>query len=211
MDKLSKRYIDEIVEWNKKFNLTGLKTPEDIKAKLYDDSLNISKATGLINPLNMIDIGCGAGFPGIPIKIEFPDIELALVDSVAKKIEFVNHVISMLELKRTSAICARAEELGQDDRYREKYDLCVSRAVAQMNVLCEYCLPFVKTGGLFIAQKGPDIENELKVAASAIKILGGHIKDNIKVDSGFLVVIEKIEYTPAEYPRRVGLPSKRPL
>ena len=209
MDKLSNIYIDEIVAWNQKFNLTGLKANEDIKLKLYDDSLNIAKAADLSKKIKVIDIGCGAGFPGIPLKIEFPDIELTLVDSVAKKIDFVRHVINILDLKSTEAICGRAEDIASD--HKEMFDLAVSRAVAKLNTLCEYCLPFVKIGGTFIAQKGPDIEEEVTSAMSAIDALGGRLMDKIKVPSGFLVVIEKIKPTPKEFPRRAGIPAKRPL
>jgi 16S rRNA (guanine527-N7)-methyltransferase len=203
------RYIEEIVEWNKKFNLTGLKTFDEIKSKLYDDSLNIAKAVDLSKKIKVVDIGCGAGFPGIPLKIEHPDIDLTLVDSMAKKIEFVKHIIKALDLKDTQAICGRAEDLAKD--HREQFDLAVSRAVAKLNVLCEYCLPFVKIGGTFVGQKGPEIEEELKAAGHAIDVLGGRLKDKIKVLSGWLVVIEKIKNTPKEYPRRAGFPAKRPL
>lgn len=208
MDKRSS-YINEIVEWNKKFNLTGLKSGEDIKLKLYDDSLNISRAVDLSNKIKLVDIGCGAGFPGIPLKIEFPNIELTLIDSVAKKIDFIKHVIELLELENTQAICGRAEDAAKD--LRERFDVVVSRAVAKLNVLAEYCLPFVKVGGLFIAQKGPDIEGEITDAKHAIEILGGRLKEKIKVPSGFLVVIEKIRPTPKEYPRKAGVPAKKPL
>lgn len=203
------RYIEEIVEWNKKFNLTGLKTFDDIKPKLYDDSLNIAKVIDLSKKIKVIDIGCGAGFPGIPLKIEHPDIELILIDSIAKKIEFVKHIIKTLDLKDTQAVCGRAEDVAKDRR--EQFDLAVSRAVAKLNVLCEYCLPFVKIGGTFVAQKGPDIEEELKAAGHAIDVLGGRLKEKIEVPSGWLVVIEKIKSTPKNYPRKSGTPSKRPL
>lgn len=209
MDKLSKNYIDEIVAWNHKFNLTGLKTGNDIKLKLYDDSLNISKAIDLLRDIKVIDVGCGAGFPGIPLKIEHPNIRLTLIDSVAKKIDFVKYIIQTLGLKDAEAICGRAEDIAKDRR--EKFDLAVSRAVAKLNTLCEYCLPFVKVGGSFVAQKGPEIEQELDAAESAISILGGHLKEKIKVPSGWLIVIEKIGHTPNYYPRRAGIPAKKPL
>ncbi len=194
MDKRSS-YISEIISWNEKFNLTGLKTADEINIKLYDDSLNIAKAVDLSGKIKVIDIGCGAGFPGIPLKIEHPNIELTLVDSVGKKIKFVRHVIDKLELKNCAAVQARAEELGYDPEFREKFDVAVSRAVAKLNTLCEYCLPFVRVGGLFIAPKGPDIEAELASAKSAVDILGGRLKELIKVPSGRLVVIEKIKLT----------------
>jgi 16S rRNA (guanine527-N7)-methyltransferase len=209
LDKRSNIYIDEIVAWNQKFNLTGLKTGDEIKLKLYDDSLNISKAVDLSKNINVVDIGCGAGFPGIPLKIEHPNIKLTLIDSMAKKIEFVKHVIKTLDIKDTGAICGRAEDIAKD--HREEFDFAVSRAVAKLNTLCEYCLPFVKIGGSFIAQKGPDIEEEIGSAMSAIDVLGGSLIDKVKVPSGYLVVIKKIKQTPKEYPRRTGIPAKRPL
>jgi len=202
-------YINEIIEWNKRFNLTGLKAGEDIKLKLYDDSLNIARAADLSKKIKVVDIGCGAGFPGIPLKIEFPEIELTLIDSVAKKMAFVDHVIKLLGLKDTRAVCGRAEDVAGG--HREMFDIAVSRAVAKLNTLCEYCLPFVKVGGSFIAQKGPDIEEEIGSAMHAINALGGKLTDKIKVPSGFLVVIEKLKPTPKEYPRRAGIPAKKPL
>ena len=209
MNSLKDKYINEIISWNQKFNLTGLKTKDDIKLKLYDDSLNIAKAVDLSEHIKVIDIGCGAGFPGIPLKIEFPHIELTLIDSVAKKINFIDHVIKLLDLKGTKAICGRAEDIASD--HREMFDLAVSRAVAKLNTLCEYCLPFVKVGGSFIAQKGPDIEEEIRSAMSAIDVLGGSLTDKVRVPSGHLVVIKKIGSTPKEFPRRAGIPAKNPL
>ena len=209
MDKLSNKYIDEIVLWNRKFNLTGLKTGEEIRLKLYDDSLNIAKAFDLSKKIEVVDIGCGAGFPGIPLKIEYPNIGLTLIDSVAKKIDFVKHVINILGLNDARAIWGRAEDIAKD--HREQFDLAVSRAVAELNTLCEYCLPFVKVGGSFIAQKGPDIEEEIMSAEVAMKSLGGNLKEKVKVPSGYLVVIEKIKRTPKQFPRRAGIPAKRPL
>jgi len=209
LDKLSNKYIDEIVLWNRKFNLTGLKTGEEIRLKLYDDSLNIAKAFDLSKKIEVVDIGCGAGFPGIPLKIEYPNIGLTLIDSVAKKIDFVKHVINILGLNDARAIWGRAEDIAKD--HREQFDLAVSRAVAELNTLCEYCLPFVKVGGSFIAQKGPDIEEEIMSAEVAMKSLGGNLKEKVKVPSGYLVVIEKIKRTPKQFPRRAGIPAKRPL
>jgi len=211
MNTLRKTYINEIISWNKKLNLTGLKDAEEIGSKLYDDSLNIAGALDLGGAIKVIDVGCGAGFPGIPLKIEYPSIQLTLIDSIGKKIEFVKHAIKLLDLKDTSAICARAEELGREKDFREQYDLAVSRAVAKLNTLCEYCLPFVRIGGLFVAQKGPDIEEEISAADRAIKQLGGAFKEKISVASGFLVVIEKKKPTPVDFPRKTGVPSKDPL
>lgn len=209
MDKLSNIYLDELVSWNERFNLTGLKNKDEIKSKLYEDSLNISKAVHLEKNIKVIDIGCGAGFPGIPLKIENPEIELTLIDSIAKKISFVKHIIEMMDLKDTNAVCARAEDYARD--HMETFELAVSRAVAKLPVLAEYCLPFVKIGGTFIAQKGPDIEEEILSAKKAIDILGGRQLDLIQVPSGYLVVIEKVKHTPDGYPRRAGIPGKKPI
>jgi 16S rRNA (guanine527-N7)-methyltransferase len=211
LDKLSNIYINEIIEWNKKFNLTGLKTFDDIKTKLYDDSLNIAGLLNLEEKVSMIDIGCGGGFPGIPLKIEHPSIELTLVDSVGKKIAFCKHVIEKLQLVGARAICARAEEMAQAQEHREQYDICVSRGVAAMSTLAEYCLPFVKVGGLFITSKGPSVDAELKAADTAFYKLGGKLKDKVKVDSGFVIVVEKIKKTHKDYPRETGMPAKNPL
>jgi len=206
---LSDVFIDEIAAWNKKFNLTGLKNREEIRQKLYLDSLNIARAVDLSKKIKVIDVGTGAGFPGIPLKIEYPDIELTLIDSIAKKIEFIEHLINILHLKDTAAICGRAEDVVKT--LRECFDLAVSRAVARLNTLSEYCLPFVKVGGQFIAQKGPNIEDEIKDSMPAITALGGALIDKIKVPSGYLIVINKVSHTPAKYPRRAGIPAKKPL
>lgn len=208
---LKETYINEIVAWNEKINLTGLKNYEDIKIKLYDDSLNISKAVDLTKALKIIDIGCGAGLPGLPLKIEYPQLDLVLVDSVAKKMDFVKNTIKILGLNNTKGVCTRAEALGLDNTFREKFDVAISRAVARLNIICEYCLPFVKVGGLFIAQKGPNIEGELAEADNAIKLLGGKFKEKIQVPSGFVIVIEKVATTSKEYPRQIGIPAKNPL
>lgn len=206
---LSDRYIDLIIEWTAKINLTGLKSASDIRTKLYDDSLNIAKAADLSGHVSVVDIGCGAGFPGIPLKLENPNIELTLIDSVKKKITFLEHVINELGLKDTKAVCGRAEDLVKG--MREKFDLSVAKAVSQLNVLCEYCLPYVKVGGSFMAIKGPDIEKEVSEASNAVKLLGGRLKERIKIPSGELVVIDKISSTPAVYPRPAGVPAKKPL
>lgn len=206
---LSNKYIDEIVAWNKKFNLTGLKSNDEIKIKLYDDSLNIAKVVDLSKPIKMIDIGCGAGFPGIPLKIEHPAIKLTLIDSIAKKIDFVKHIIDLLGLTDTEAVCARAEDFASG--HMERFDIAVSRAVAKLPVIIEYCLPFVVTGGLFIAQKGPDIEDELSSAKNALHIMGGELKGLMAVPSGNLVIIKKVKPAMKGYPRRAGVPNKKPL
>jgi 16S rRNA (guanine527-N7)-methyltransferase len=211
MNTKKESYINEIVSWNGKFNLTGLKSADDIRTKLYNDSLNITSTINLDQPIKMIDIGCGAGFPGIPLKIEHPQLKLTLVDSIGKKIAFVKHVIKELDLNDTEALNARAEELAHKAQYREQYDIAISRAVGSLNVLAEYCLPFVKVGGLFIAPKGPEIDEEIKAAENAVKTLGGKLKDKIRVSSGYVLIYEKIRSTQKSFPRETGIPSKSPM
>ncbi|MDI6731452.1 MAG: 16S rRNA (guanine(527)-N(7))-methyltransferase RsmG [Candidatus Margulisbacteria bacterium] len=189
-------YLKELIEWNKKFNLTAITDPEEIKVKHFEDSLTILQSIPLSNQ-SVIDIGAGAGFPGIPLKIKCPGIKLTLVEATKKKFEFLKHLISILKLDNTEAIWGRAEELNQDFRYYGKYDLAVARAVAKLNKLVEYALPFLKTNGLFIAQKGPNIDEEIKLAGKALKKFGGKIQEVKRLqlsngDKRTLVVISKL-------------------
>jgi len=165
----------------------------------------------------LIDVGTGAGFPGLPLKIAYDKIALTLLDSLNKRINFLNHVVDELELEDVHCVHGRAEIMGQDEEFREQFDVSVSRAVAELNVLSEYCLPFVKVGGYFISQKSKLVENEIENSKDAIRILGGEIVDVKKVEVPFLdaerylVVIKKVESTPGKYPRRAGMPTKKPL
>ncbi|MFA5839595.1 MAG: 16S rRNA (guanine(527)-N(7))-methyltransferase RsmG [Candidatus Margulisiibacteriota bacterium] len=189
-------YLNELIEWNKKFNLTAITEPEAIKVKHFEDSLTILQSVNLTSQ-SVVDIGAGAGFPGIPLKLSCPNIKLTLIDSTKKKTEFLKHIITTLNLSDTEAIWGRAEELNQDFRYYGKYDLAVARAVAKLDKLVGYALPFLKSKGLFIAQKGPVVEEEIKLAASALSQFGGKITEVKKLtlsngDQRSLIVINKL-------------------
>lgn len=208
-------YMKLLLEWNEKINLTAITEQNDIILKHFIDSITINKYIEQSN--SIIDIGTGAGFPGIPLKIMNQNKKITLVDSLNKRINFLNEVCKEISLENIQCIHARAEELASDLEYRENYETVVSRAVARLNVLIEYMLPFVKKGGLCICMKGPNIDGELEGAKNAIKVLGGKIKS---VESFFLpdsdiernvIIIEKVAETPKKYPRKAGLPSKQPI
>ncbi len=208
-------YMKLLLEWNEKINLTAITEQNDIILKHFIDSITINKYIEQSN--SIIDIGTGAGFPGIPLKIMNQNKKITLVDSLNKRINFLNEVCKEISLENIQCIHARAEELASDLEYRENYETVVSRAVARLNVLIEYMLPFVKKGGLCICMKGPNIDGELEDAKNAIKVLGGKIKS---VESFFLpdsdiernvIIIEKVAETPKKYPRKAGLPSKQPI
>ena len=204
-----------LVEWNKKINLTAITEEKDIILKHFVDSLTVLKY--IKENKSIVDVGTGAGFPGIPLAIMNDSLKITLVDSLNKRINFLNEVCSKIKLKNTKAIHSRAEEFGQDNNYRESYDIAISRAVSNLTVLAEYLLPLVKVGGKIICMKGPDIEEELKQAKSAIDILGGKFErcDNFclpKSDiSRNIIIINKIKETPKKYPRKAGTPVKTPL
>lgn len=210
-------YEKELIEWNEKFNLTAIRDREGIKKKHFLDSLSCQLAWKNNPPEKLIDIGTGAGFPGIPLKIINPRMQLTLVESVGKKLEFCRHIVETLHLEHVTLIQARAEELGLLRVHREQYDWVVARAVANMPVLSEYLLPLVQVGGEMLAQKGESGPAETQSAEKAIQILGGHLKQLIPVllpsvvETRYLIVISKIASTPPGYPRRVGLPAKRPI
>ena len=208
-------YMKLLLEWNEKINLTAITEQNDIILKHFIDSITINKYIEQSN--SIIDIGTGAGFPGIPLKIMNQNKKITLVDSLNKRINFLNEVCKEISLENIQCIHARAEELARDLEYRENYETVVSRAVARLNVLIEYMLPFVKKGGLCICMKGPNIDGELEEAKNAIKVLGGKFKS---VESFFLpdsdiernvIIIEKVAETPKKYPRKAGLPSKQPI
>jgi len=212
-----KKYEEVLLEWNQKHNLTAIRESEGIRTKHFLDSLTCMLAWRERAPERLIDIGTGAGFPGIPLKIILPRLKLTLVESVGKKLEFCKHVIEVLELENVNCLQARAEELGLAREHREKYDWAVARAVAHLPVLAEYLLPLVKVGGGMLAQKGETGPAEAHKADHAIHVLGGRIKQLIPVllpgvtEERFLVVVDKVSATPPGYPRRVGLPAKRPI
>ena len=211
------QYYDILVEWNKVMNLTGITEYEEVNEKHFLDSLSIVKSCDMTKVSSLIDVGTGAGFPGIPLKIVFPEIKVVLLDSLNKRIRFLNEVIAKLGLNGIETIHGRAEDFAKKADYREKFDLCVSRAVANLATLSEYCLPFVKTRGFFISYKSGEVEEELKAAKRAVSILGGEIERVEKFslpggdDLRSLVVIRKVKATPEKYPRKAGLPSKEPL
>ncbi len=209
------RFYRLVVDWNQRMNLTAITAPKDFAIKHIIDSLTILRAEPTLDGLRVIDVGTGAGFPGLPLKIFCPSIGLTLLDSLSKRINFLERAVAALELKGVECIHARAEIAAQSE-YREAFDVVVARAVARLNVLTEYCLPFAKVGGKFVALKGSNIAEELDEARAAIKILGGRALEPINVtlpngDPRSIVVIEKQTPTPAHFPRRSGIPERKPL
>lgn len=203
-----------ILEWNEKINVTAIKDENEFIVKHYVDSLLISEFGA--NTLRLLDIGTGAGFPGIPLKIYNQEIEMTVIDSVNKKINIVNDVINKLGLEKIEALHIRAEDLAQKPKYREKFDVVTTRAVSSLVTISEYMLPFVKVGGKAICMKGPNIEQELESAKKAIKVLGGEIVEikNINVDNEFernIIIIKKVKNTDKKYPRGQGKPAKEPI
>ncbi len=211
------QYYELLVEWNSFMNLTAITDFDEVVKKHFIDSLSLIKAIDLSKSYKVIDIGTGAGFPGIPLKIAFPNLKITLLDSLHKRIKFLDTVIEKLELKDIETIHGRAEDFAKDINYRQQYDLCVSRAVANLSTLSEYCLPYVKVNGKFISYKSEKIVDEMNAAKNAIQILGGHINNQVDFnlpDSDIyrnLFIIDKVKDTPKKYPRKAGLPSKEPL
>ncbi|MGG7165683.1 16S rRNA (guanine(527)-N(7))-methyltransferase RsmG [Clostridium ihumii] len=211
------KYKELIQEWNEKINLTAITEDEEVIKKHFIDSLKVYKINELKNCKNIIDIGTGAGFPGIPMKIVNPDCNVVLLDSLNKRINFLNEVISNLNLENIRTIHGRAEDFAQDNEYRERFDGVVSRAVANLTVLSEFCIPYLKVGGYFVALKGPAIDEELDEAKKAIGILGAKIIriEDVEIEGSDLkhnlVVIKKIKQTPKKYPRKAGMVTKNPL
>jgi len=209
-------YEKELLEWNQKFNLTAIRDAESIRTKHFLDSFSCVLAWKA-PPEQLIDVGTGAGFPGIPLKILFPNLKLTLVESVGKKVKFCHHIVEVLGLEQVKVIQARAEDLGQDVQHREKYDWAVARAVANLHVLSEYLIPLARVGGNILAQKGESGPAEAQSAEEAMKLLGGKLKQLIPVhlpgvaDDRYLVVMEKVAATPPKYPRKPGIPMKQPL
>ena len=211
------KFYEYLIEKNKVMNLTGITDFEEVLTKHFLDSLSCVKSIDMTKVKTMIDIGTGAGFPGVPLKIAFPHLQACLLDSLKKRVNFLEETFALLKLEDITAIHGRAEEFAKNKVYREQYDLCVSRAVSNLATLSEYCLPYVKVGGHFISYKSGTVQEELQQAEKAVKILGGKIQDVVYFnlpDSEIqrsLVVIEKIKTTPGRYPRKAGTPLKEPL
>jgi 16S rRNA (guanine527-N7)-methyltransferase len=212
-----RQFTNLLLEWNERINLTRIVDPTEIVLKHYLDSLSIAQVLDAGLCKSMLDVGTGAGFPGIPLKIAYPNISIVLLDSVKKRLSFIDSVIKELRLTDVLTLHERAENLGQNKMYREKFDLVTSRAVAKLNVLAELCIPLCKPGGRFVSYKGPNHDDEVEEAQNAIRICGGEIEriENIVLpDSDIqraLIVIKKTKSTPKIYPRNAGIPSKQPI
>lgn len=207
----------ELLDWNKKFNLTSIRDPESIRTKHFLDAFSCVLAWKENPPKHLVDVGTGAGLPGIPLKILYPAMRLTLVESVGKKTSFCRHVVEVLKLEGVEVLTIRAEELGQDPAHRETYDWAVARAVANLPVLAEYLLPLVQVGGAMLAQKGESGLAEAHSAEKAFSLLGGEVRQLIPltlpgvVEERYLVVVDKVAATPPQYPRKPGIPTKKPL
>ncbi len=211
------RYYELLVEWNGRMNLTAITEYQDVCRKHFVDSLSLVRVCDLNQDCTLIDVGTGAGFPGLALKIAFPCLRVTLLDSLNKRIRFLDAVIEELKLTGVETVHGRAEDYAVPGRYRETFDLCVSRAVANLSTLSEYCLPFVKKGGLFIAYKSEKAASEVEEAKKAITLLGGRIKEREEFTlpgsdmCRSLIVVEKVQRTPGGYPRKAGIPSKEPI
>ena len=210
-------FYEYLAEKNKVMNLTGITEFQEVLVKHFLDSLACVKAVDMTKVSKIMDIGTGAGFPGIPLKIVYPELEVVLLDSLNKRVKFLNAVIEKLQLKGIRAIHGRAEDYAKQQEYREQFDLCVSRAVANLATLSEYCLPYVKKGGVFLPYKSGEIDEEVVQAKKAVTILGGTLREVIKFQlpgseiGRSFVKIEKVKPTAKRYPRKAGLPAKEPL
>ena len=211
------KYRDLLKQWNKKINITSIEDDEEIYLKHFLDSVILLSEDNINEEKSVIDVGTGGGFPGFPLKIINDNFKITLLDSLRKRIDFLGEVAKELELEDVEFIHGRAEDFGQNENYREMFDICVSRAVAPLNILSEYCLPFVKVGGYFAAYKSENITQEISSSKSAIEKLGGRVKEIKEINLPKtdivrkIVIIDKIEQTNVKYPRRAGKPSKNPL
>lgn len=212
-----KQYEEELLDWNSRYNLTAIGDIEGIRTKHFLDSLTCLLPMRDSPPNRIIDVGTGAGFPGIPLKIVMPNVHMTLVESIGKKTNFCHHIIKTLGLEKIEVIQSRVEDLGQSPQHREKYDWAVARAVANLTTLVEYLLPLVKVGGTVLSQKGSHGPAEIHKAESATKLLGGHVRQLQPitlpgvVEERYLIIIDKIVTTPPQYPRKPGIPGKKPI
>lgn len=210
-------YYRELVEWNNKMNLTAITVEEEVYLKHFFDSISAAFFHDFTKPLNIVDVGAGAGFPSIPIKICFPELKVTIVDSLNKRIGFLQHLVSTLNLSDVSLFHDRAELFSKKEEHREGYDLVLARAVARMPVLAELCLPLAKVGGHFLAMKGPEVINEINESKNAFQLLGGKLLRNdhfilpFEESSRHFVLLEKVKKTPKNFPRKPGTPNKQPL
>ena len=211
------KYYEILVEWNSFMNLTGITEYEEVVQKHFVDSLALCKAMDVHSVSSLIDIGTGAGFPGIPLKIAYPHLKVTLLDSLQKRIKFLNEVVMQLGLEEVETIHGRAEDFAKPSMKRESYDVCVSRAVANLASLSEYCLPYVNLGGYFVPYKSGKVEEELESSKKAVFLLGGKIEDEVKFElpdsdiSRSLIKIKKVSATPKKYPRKSGMATKEPI
>jgi 16S rRNA (guanine527-N7)-methyltransferase len=210
-------YGAELVRWNERANLTAITDPAGIEIKHFLDALTIVPHLGASSSGRMVDVGTGAGFPSLPVKIVCPGLRVTLVEATGKKAEFCRHLVERLDLEGVEVVHARAEQVGQNDEHRQLYDVAVARAVASLPVLVEYLLPLVRIGGRAIAQKGEGGPAEAQAAEAAIRLMGGRLQQIAPIELPgvaevrYLVILEKVAATPQAYPRRSGLPSRRPL
>jgi len=211
------RYFELLVEWNEKMNLTAITEKEDVYLKHFFDSISAAFFVNLNQSIHLCDVGAGAGFPSIPLKICFPDLKVSIVDSLQKRITFLDNLAKELELEHTSFYHDRAETFAKNKNHREKYDMVTARAVARMSVLSELCLPLVKVGGTFVAMKAANAKEELEKAQKGIKMLGGNVQKVHSFTLPFeesernIIVVKKDKSTPTKYPRKPGTPNKLPL
>ena len=207
------RYMEGVLTWNQKVNLTAITDRDEFVQKHLIDSLLCAETLAFTESSSICDVGTGGGFPGVPLAVCYPDKNFVLMDSLGKRVRIVQQLCDDLGIENVTAVHGRAEDLARQEAYRDQFDLCVSRAVASMRVLCEYCMPFVRAGGSFIAYKGSDCESEIDDAQKAIRLLGGDPPQIIPLPhlGHSLVVIRKKEPTPAAYPRKAGTPAKKPL
>ncbi len=211
------QYEHELLEWNSLYNLTAISDPDKVRIKHFLDSLSCLLVMRETTFKRVIDVGTGAGFPGLPLKIVCPTMQITLVDSVGKKVDFCNHIVKTLGLEGVEVIQERAENIGKKSEYREQYDWAIARAVATMSVLAEFLLPLVRVGGSMLAMKGESAPAETQAAEHALRVLGGHLNRLVPVvlpgvvDERYLVVVDKVAASPQKYPRRAGVPVKKPL